>query len=142
MFESEKILGKWYWLEEFVQQFSYVTNLDPLKQLAMLPSQINITKPRLSSIEQYILALLGLAKNLANTIFIFHSGFLVEVLFKYDLPGVWDGVSLIKKLRSECITMHLIKKFSKLILWDLNLGNLDYRFSNKDACFQNNWMGL
>ena len=72
----------------FVQQFSYVTNLDPLKQLAMLPSQINITKPRLSSIEQYILALLGLAKNLANTISIFHSGFLVEVLFKYDLPGV------------------------------------------------------
>ena len=70
----------------FVQQFSYVTNLDPLKQLAMLPSQINITKPRLSPIEQYILALLGLAKNLANTIFIFHSGFLAEVLFKYDLP--------------------------------------------------------
>ena len=59
-----------------------------MNHVRMLFSTQAMFKPRLSSIEQYILASLGLAKNLANTIFIFHSGFLVEILFKYDLPGV------------------------------------------------------
>jgi len=104
MFESEKILGTWYWLKMFVQKFSFVTNLDHSKQLAMPPSQIYITKWRRSSIKQL---LLGFAESLANTVSawmqnrnsIFHSRLLVEVHFKFDLPGVWDGVWLIKNLR-------------------------------------------
>ena len=141
-----------------------MTNLDPLKQLDMPPTQIHITKPRRSSIKQYIIALLGFAKSLANTVSawmqtyssIFHSGLLVEVLFKFDLPGVWDGVWLIKNLR---LRMHyyVIKHISKLILWELRLGNLDHHLSNKisvdwyflakrtlkqDTCSQNNSIRL